>query len=74
MSAETIDRGDLRVAVSRKGDESILLQITDKDCTAIEVRYHKRCYQRYTEFLRHEDGEQSEMRPQYIHKESFSVF
>ena len=74
MSAETIDGGRLREAATRKGDESILLQITDKDCTAIEVRYHKRCYKRYTEFLRTEDGEESEVRPQYIYKESFSVF
>ena len=77
MSAETIDGGRLREAATRNGDENILLQITDKDCTAIEVRYHKRCYQRYTEFLRTEDGEESkesEVRPQYKYKKSFGVF
>ena len=41
MSAET-------VAATRKADESILLQIADKDMVALEVKFHKRCYEKYT--------------------------
>ena len=35
-------------AATLKNDESILLHIRGKDCVAIEARYHKNCYQRYT--------------------------
>jgi hypothetical protein len=27
----------------------------DKDCVAIEVRYHRKCYTNYTNFLRKRD-------------------
>ena len=32
-------------------DEGILLHIRSRDCVALEARYHKRCYQRYTKCL-----------------------
>ena len=47
VSAETIDGGRLREAVTKTNDEGILLQILNKDCVAVEVKYHKRCYKRY---------------------------
>lgn len=50
--AETKDGGKLREAARRNSDESILVNIADKDCVALEVRYHRRCYERYTSFLR----------------------
>lgn len=53
MSAETIDGGKLREAATRKDDQRILVHILDKDCVALEVKYHKRCYERYTSFLSH---------------------
>ena len=78
MSAETIDGGRLREAATTKGDESILLQIADKDCVALEVKYHKRCYQGYTEFLRRTDAtentEESKVRSKCKYEESFEVF
>ena len=78
MSAETIDGGRLREAATRKGDESIILHIADKDCVALEVKYHKRCYQRYTEFLRRtnvtEYEEESKVRAKCKYEESFHVF
>ncbi len=48
---ETVNGGLLRDAATEKKDDSILLQIMDKDCVAIEVRYHRKCYTNYTNFL-----------------------
>ena len=48
---QTENAGLLREAATVKRDEMILLQIRDKDCVALEVRYHKRCYKNYTSFL-----------------------
>lgn len=48
---ETENAGLLREAATAKNDEQILLQIRNKDCVAIEVRYHQKCYKNYTNFL-----------------------
>ena len=48
-----MDGGKLKEAATKKADESILIQIADKDLVALEVKYHKRCYETYTSFLRH---------------------
>lgn len=53
VSAETVHGGKLREAATRKADESILIQISYKDLVALEVKYHKRCYEKYTSFLWH---------------------
>ena len=42
--AATIDAGLLRTAAEKKNDEEILMHIRDKDCVALEVRYHGICY------------------------------
>lgn len=34
-----------------RNDESILIHIRGRDCVAIEARYHKKCYQKYTKCL-----------------------
>ena len=39
----------LRKAAEEKADEKILIHIRDQDCVAIEVRYHKGCYKKYTD-------------------------
>ena len=44
--------GKLREATTKKDYQSILLQIANKDMVALEVKYHKRCYDKYTSFLR----------------------
>ncbi|KAL2095589.1 hypothetical protein ACEWY4_007737 [Coilia grayii] len=44
-------KGHLQKAAELKDDHSILMHIKDKDCVAIEVQYHKSCYQQYTKFL-----------------------
>ncbi|KAM4570951.1 uncharacterized protein V3H82_010671 isoform 1-T1 [Fundulus diaphanus] len=51
VQAETINAGSLVKAAELKMDESILKDVRGKDCVAIEVRYHKRCYKEYTRFL-----------------------
>jgi hypothetical protein len=51
ISAETIDAGKLREAATRKDDQQILIRIADKDCVALEVKYHRSCYRNYTCFL-----------------------
>jgi hypothetical protein len=45
VSAETVG-GKLREAATKKADESILIQIADKDL-ALKVKYHKQCYEKY---------------------------
>lgn len=49
--AETLDCGLLRKAAELRKDESILRQIRSKDCVAIEVKYHDKCYKTYTRFV-----------------------
>ena len=41
VSAETVDGGKLHEAATRKEDQTILVHIQDKDCIALEVKYHK---------------------------------
>ena len=50
--AETKDVGLLCKATDQRNDEHILLQIKDKGCVAIEVRYHKMCCISYTQEIR----------------------
>ncbi|KAJ8411952.1 hypothetical protein AAFF_G00142190 [Aldrovandia affinis] len=49
--ATSLSAGLLQEAAEMKEDFSILLHIKDKDCVALEVRYHKTCYRDYTRFL-----------------------
>ena len=39
------------VAAKLEQDQSLLIQIEDRDCVAIEVRYHASCHKQYTNFL-----------------------
>ena len=49
--AQTLTAGVLEEVAKISNDESILIHIRGKDCVALEARYHKRCYQRYTKCL-----------------------
>ena len=49
--AQTLTAGILEKAAALRNDDSILVHIRGRDCVAIEARYHKRCYQRYTKCL-----------------------
>ena len=70
--SETIDAGLLRRAAELKNDEKILVQIRDKDCVAIEVRYHKSCYRNYTKFLTRDQKETEKSAPTY--EKTFEFF
>ena len=39
--------GKLFNAAEAKGDEHILMHIRDRDCVAIEVKYHRTCFKNY---------------------------
>ena len=76
MSAETVDGGKLREAATKKDDQSILLQIANKNMVALEVKYHKRCYDKYTSFLRtttQSKGKETEQHD-FKYEKSFDVF
>jgi hypothetical protein len=73
-SAETVDGGKLREAATRKSDESLLIHIADKDLVALEVKYHKRCYEKYTSFLRHSTESQTKEQHECKYEKSFDVF
>ncbi|XP_061925381.1 uncharacterized protein LOC133664618 isoform X3 [Entelurus aequoreus] len=53
--AKTFSAGQLLNAARIKQDSSLLLHIEDRDCVAMEVRYHKSCYRQYTRFLTKSD-------------------
>ena len=57
---ETLDGGLLREAATKKCDDRILPQILDKDCVAVEVKYHRKCYTNYTNFLRRQGKKESD--------------
>lgn len=71
ISAETLDGGKLRKAAELKTDESILLEIQGKDCVALEVKYHRRCYLKYTSIIRSDSKEDQKSSKKY--QQSFKV-
>ncbi|CAB4012942.1 Hypothetical predicted protein, partial [Paramuricea clavata] len=54
--AETSDAGQLRSAAEKIDDETILKDIRGKDCSCIEVQYHKSCYNDYVRVLKGNDS------------------
>ncbi len=70
-----MDGGQLRRAATLKSDDSILLEIQGKDCVALEVKYHRQCYAKYTSFLRHQkDEETTSSKPSHLYEKSFDTF
>lgn len=59
MKAQAPDAGKLREAATQKNDQDILLHINEKDCSCIEVRYHKQCCNQYTNMLFRKASEDS---------------
>ena len=47
----TIKAVNLNQAAEDNNDEALPLQIKDKDCVALEVKYHNSCYRDYTRYL-----------------------
>ena len=76
ITAETIDGGKLREAATQKDDHRVLVQILGKDCVAIEVKYHLKCYKSYTSFLTRPFGCGSTLQKDKVtkYKTSFESF
>ena len=51
VKCSTIYAVNLKQGAEDNKNETLLLQIKDKDCVAIEVRYHNSCYKDYTRYL-----------------------
>ncbi len=49
--AHTLTAGLLKDAAESRNDESILVHIRNKDCVAVEAKYHRKCYYRYVRGL-----------------------
>jgi hypothetical protein len=64
----------LREAATKKKDNSILLKILDKDCVAIEVKYHKNCYKNYTNFLYRQDKTSCETTSMPLYNTGYGQF
>ena len=45
--AETLTGGQLKAVAGLKKDEKLLRILSEKDCVALEVKYHKCCYKNY---------------------------
>ena len=45
--AETLTGGQLKAVAELKKDEKLLRILSEKDCVALEVKYHKCCYKNY---------------------------
>ena len=73
MLRETENGGLLREAAERKQDERILVNIRGRDCSAIEVRYHKNCYVNYTNFLVHEKNAPEDQESKNLYQKAYQT-
>ncbi len=73
VSAETIDGGKLREAAIKKNDDRMLLHILNKDCVAVEAKYHRRCYKRYVSPVEHMNVTEEGLEER-IYSKSFDYF
>ncbi|XP_038063921.1 uncharacterized protein LOC119734467 [Patiria miniata] len=56
VQCELIDGGKLLEAAKVKRDETLLLHMENRDCVAIELKYHASCHKDYTRFLSKPQG------------------
>ena len=67
----------LREAVTVKNDQRIVRHILNGDCVALEVKYHKCCYERYTSSVRQISAQNEEVKHElhnYKYLKSFDSF
>ena len=76
ITAKTINGGKLKEAATQKDDHCVLVQILGKDCVAIKVKYHWKCYKSYTSFLTQPFGCGSTLQKDKVtkYKTSFESF
>ena len=65
MQCELVDGGQLLEAARLKKDHNILHHIENRDCVAIEVKYHASCHREYTRFLSREEPTRGQMEQLY---------
>ena len=70
--AETLDAGKLKEAAEFKQDEDLLIEIRDRDCVALEVKYHRSCYICYTKSRYKNKASTNGARESY--QKSFNIF
>ncbi|KAM9751521.1 uncharacterized protein ACNS7B_008348 isoform 4-T4 [Menidia menidia] len=74
QTQQSASSGRLRDAAELKHDESILMHIRDKDCVAVEARYHHSCYRSYIRFLTKSQDESSVSGAKVPFEASYKVF
>ncbi|XP_055487438.1 uncharacterized protein LOC129694708 isoform X8 [Leucoraja erinacea] len=74
MQCETKQGGQLMTAATMKKDEALLLHIRDRDLVALEARYHKSCYQRYTRVVIDFAQDCKQDNQQQVYEKSYSSF
>ncbi|XP_032890462.1 uncharacterized protein LOC116981512 isoform X1 [Amblyraja radiata] len=74
VRCETKQGGPLMTAATMKKDEALLLLIRDRDLVAIEVRYHKSCYLRYTKVVTNFVKMSEQDDEQQVYEKSYSSF
>ena len=68
-----MNAGLLQKAAEMRNDESVLIHIRERDCVAIEAKYHKKCYQKYTKSLSNMTREKAETGP-VVYDKVFDLF
>ncbi|XP_078268132.1 uncharacterized protein LOC144600415 [Rhinoraja longicauda] len=74
VRCETKHGGQLLTAATMKQDEALLLHIRDRDLVAIEARYHKSCYLRYTKVVSNFAKISNQDNQQQLYEKSYSSF
>ena len=72
VQCELVDGGQLLEAARLKKDHNILHHIENRDCVAIEVKYHASCHREYTRFLSREEPTRGQM--EQLYAQSFEEF
>lgn len=72
VKCSTIDAVNLRQAAEGNKNEALLMQIKDKYCVAIELKYHNSCYKDYTRYLTKAKSGDSKSDSSY--SEAFDIF
>ncbi|XP_055504368.1 uncharacterized protein LOC129705019 [Leucoraja erinacea] len=74
VRCETKHGGQLLTAATLKQDEALLLHIRDKNLVAMEARYHKSCYLRYTRVVIDFANIIKQDNQQQVYEKSYSSF
>ena len=74
VNCETKQGGKLLKAAKIRQDERLLLDISDRDLVAIEARYHRTCYLKYTKVARQYQSNSDSETSQQDYQMTFQKF